>query len=113
MDFKEHKELSDLITNAITNAIDGVYNAEFPILKQVDAINISNAIHDEIYIELKKDLERIALILEEILKQFKRINLNPMILNKPKPQSEMSNYLKQMNESNRLKQIIKKQVSKK
>lgn len=42
------------------------------VLTQIDVVNISNAIHDEIYIELKKDLERIALLLEEILKQVRK-----------------------------------------
>ena len=71
---KENRtELRDIIYNGIISAVDSIYmnDNENPILKPVDTVNIALAIHDSVYIELKKDLERIALILEEILKEVK------------------------------------------
>ena len=67
-------KLRDIIYNGIISAADSIYmnDNENPMLKPIDTVNMALAIHDSVYVELKKDLERIALILEEILKEVKK-----------------------------------------
>ena len=94
-------KLLEIIYNGVISAVDSIYmnDNENPILKPIDTVNIALAIHDSVYIELKKDLERIALLLEGIYKEMRGYRILAGL--NPNKRDELYNIVKRWAKKNR------------